>query len=178
VSGSGVIGPALTALVVPVVLGWIATRARTGRPAERAGRQWVEYGLACKVVAIALLLMVAAPLVAMASEPDAGERVALVWVTLVFAVFAAYGVPEFLGVRVGFDERGLVSRSPWRATRHIAWDDIVGATYSPAAMWWVLRTRTQGVVRLHDYLHGREALFAELRTRTGRDPFHARGVAA
>lgn len=62
-------------------------------------------------------------------------------------------------VRIEYDERGIITRSPWRSSREIPWHAITGYRYSDINRWHVLETRTYGRIRLPIYLRGLSAFF-------------------
>lgn len=88
-------------------------------------------------------------------------------VTALAALFALVLIMhlEFFRVRVAFDEFGIRTRSPWRASREIPWAAVRRVWYSANLQWHVIETDGHGRVRLHDFLGGVDSVMEELRRR-------------
>lgn len=89
-------------------------------------------------------------------------------VSVLFGLFAVITVPsmlEFWGTRLVANDAGLHATSLWRANRFIPWADIERIDFSPTLQWFRLRTRSQGIVRLHVYLENVYALLSYLEDR-------------
>ena len=81
-----------------------------------------------------------------------------VTVPAVLTLVGAYLSLEALFVTVVLGRDSLRASTPWRGHREIPWDDIVHASFSSAMGWYVLRTRTHGVVRVSGMLKGARQL--------------------
>jgi hypothetical protein len=159
------IGPTLAAIVVPIVLGYLfRTPSSAARQAE--GKQWLEYGAVLKGFALGAAGLVAL-LIGIFFVVDAKDKLAVASMVALFGTLSVSLLLEFYGVRIGFDDTRVYTRSGWRKPRSIAWTDITACTYSPTNRWWVLETKDQGRVRIHEFLSGRASFFAALQARTG-----------
>ncbi len=81
------------------------------------------------------------------------------------ALFIALLLPlhlEAFRVRIVWDEQGMHTRSPWRRPRDIAFSEVVSCDYSSSMKWYRIRTRRQGIVRLHWLMQGIPELLAQL----------------
>jgi hypothetical protein len=150
-----------TLLVVILVPPLLLAMARGGQGSARldGGRTWLEYGGALKGFAVGTLLLALAAVVASRFvDGDWAEDLPVVGLLL-----AVLGLPLFLEaflVRLTFDDTFLICRSPWRPRREIPLRELGEPVYRKALQWWTLEAGEQGVVRLHDYLRGKQELFA------------------
>ena len=72
---------------------------------------------------------------------------------------------EFFHVSIRYDVHGLQTKSPWRRSRSIPWEDITGVTFQDTAQWYVISTTRYGKVRVPFWLSGVESLLTELQRR-------------
>lgn len=153
---AGIIGVVITRLLMVVLL-------RTARPSalQQDSRHVLKYGVAMRGLGIVMLLLGSGFLYA-ASHSSSDQR-QLAW--LVSGVLATCGLCVFLEVffvRIEFDESFIYLFSPWRGRRQIPWSDVLSRDFSNVSQWHVIRTGTQGTLRVSIYLSGVASLLERL----------------
>lgn len=95
------VGPALTVILVPVILGWIL---RSVNPAanKKSGVAWLEYGAVMKAFALfSVGIAVAMAVVWFNVAPK--DKNAVLFIAALFGGLSLPLVVEFFFVRIGFD---------------------------------------------------------------------------
>lgn len=129
------------------------------------GRTIVQYGLPLKIFAVlAFVIAIGVSYAASKASPD--QVLPAVLCTIGFYVGSICLMLEFFVVRIAFDAASIRVRSPWRRSRTVAWSEVVSLEYSSAMQWHVIATRSQGAIRIPDFLSGKDDLFAAVRTNT------------
>jgi hypothetical protein len=135
---SPLVAQGLIVLGVLGLLGLLAWSARRGRPEPGPNSLLIRHSPAFRLTA--LFTVLAAPLVlvfAMAVFPPLREEAR--YVLLAFAVALAVTLPvywESARYYALVTPQGIEGRSPWRAARYFAWDDIREVRFNPAAGWF------------------------------------------
>lgn len=130
------------------------------------GSMQLRYGRPFKVFAALALIALLAVFVAMVRHPPNAKDLPIVLtVSVTFAVLIGSLALEFFGVSILYDESGIKTFSPWRASRSVTWSEILGASYSEICQWYVIQTVKQGRIRCHLFLNGTASLLEELRSR-------------
>ncbi|WP_035608743.1 hypothetical protein [Haloferula sp. BvORR071] len=151
------ITPALIAVVVPVAMAAFVRAA--DRPARVSGEvKWVEYGVAMKAFSIAAGLIPVGLIVAMFLQSAFSKDPVIA--TLLFTGLSVPLLLESFLVKISFDENAIYTRSAWRRSRVIPWSEVGAPIRSDLLQWWVLPTKKQGSIRLHDFISGKGEFFA------------------
>ena len=155
------IGPALTAVIVPLVFSWLLKSAQT-ESAVDAGRRVVAYSKAFKVFVILSWVATAAFSILVgftAKDADIKKVYALVglFTTLILPLHL-----EVFGVRITWDETFIYTRSPWRKSRKIPISAIRSCDYSVSMQWYRIHTQGHGTIRLSPWAKGTPELLAML----------------
>jgi hypothetical protein len=141
--------------------------------ARRSARiRVVQYGRSMRILAVGSLMFVAFFLPTAAQAPPRQQWLAWALAALLCGA-AAYVALEALLVHLEFDEERLYAFSPWRGSRTIPWAEVVSIRFSPLNRGYVVRTRSQGSVRVSLFMSGLDAFLArvdrELRRQSGAD---------
>jgi len=154
----------------PVVsgVGFVMTElTRSVKPLARAEGETmvVEYGRPMKGFAIVGELIFLGLLVwsVATAEPEKRTTALVFWA--VFLLMPVLLHLEFFHVSIRYNVHGLQTKSPWRRTRSIPWEDITGITFEDTAQWYVISTTRYGKVRVPFWLSGVESLLAQLEQR-------------
>jgi Bacterial PH domain len=139
------LSPALAYTLIMVglagLLALLAWSARRGRPAAGPGGLLIRHSTAFRVTALVTALAIPVTLmIAYSILPPVREEGR--YVLIAFAVILAVTLPMFWEAAryyVFADAHGLECRSPWRAPRYFAWDDVREVTFSPATGWFAFR---------------------------------------
>jgi len=118
-------------------------------------------GMALVVASIVVLL------IGLWFQVAPNDKESVAWMALLFGVLDLPLLIEFYGVRIGYDEKKVYCFSGWRKNRILSWSEIKSCGYSPTNKWWVIETATQGKIRIHEFISGRDSFFAAMRERTG-----------
>ena len=162
-----IMGPALTVLIVPIVLGWFLRNV--SEKAKRInGVAWLDYGVRFKSFTLLFVGLVAG-LVVIWFNIEAEDKTALVFLIALFGGLTLPMVIEFFLVRIGFDENGIYCYSGWRPKRTIAWTAVESVKFSESLQWWVLDTKGAGKIRASVFLSGLQEFLAELEKRGIKD---------
>lgn len=154
------------ALAVPIVLALLGVAVNP--KARRDGDVYVvEYGRGFRAFTwISVSLAVAVACGAYFVAP--GDRG---YVLAIAGMFAVIGVPLWLHAhltRFLYSGTGISSRSPWRAEKVVAWENISNVTYSPGERSYVVIGQDGATFKLHAYMAGVADLVAELQRRNVR----------
>jgi uncharacterized Tic20 family protein len=164
-----VLGPALTAAIVPMVLVFMM-RSAEKESAKFAGSQSVAYPMAMRVFVVLgwiVVVVVAAIAGLKARGPD------ILPAALLVGMFVALVLPlhlEAFGVSITWDDENIYTRSPWRGRRTIPFAAVVSCDYSASMQWYRVRTNGYGIVRLHTMMRGVPYLLQALPCETPRYP--------
>lgn len=155
-------------LLRPIVVGLFAgavTTAVVARSARRvpdeaeSTRLILRYGRGLQVFACGSLLVWTAFAVRNALYGSAvNSYLVAVSVPSLLALGSAYLAIGTLGTTITLDDHGIVSRSPWRRTRIVRWDDVAEAWYGEVNSTWVLRTRRDGTIRIAAMMLGSDVV--------------------
>ena len=156
---SGVIGGIIGALL----FFWLASRARKKEAVIQSGRFVLKYGRLMKVLSwigafFGVLIFYAA--VQSVNDPIIGPCVGVA----LFALFLYFWV-ECHFVRIEFDEEFIYTFSPWRRSRVIPWNEVIGHGYSAMGGWHILKTQKFGSIRLSELLSGLGTMMGQLEKR-------------
>ncbi|RYD68612.1 MAG: hypothetical protein EOP83_00535 [Verrucomicrobiaceae bacterium] len=150
----------LTFILVPAAIAaFVRAANKPARVSE--GVKWLEYGLAMKAFSILsgiIPVMITISLVFSEPEDPVGAIVCLV----LFGGLTLSLLLESFLVRIGFDEEWIYTRSAWRKERKIPWSETGSPSYADTLRWWRIPTRSQGVIRLHDFISGKDSFFEML----------------
>lgn len=155
------IGPALTAAIVPLVLGWLL-RAAQAESLATAGQRVVAYPKTFKV--FVMLGWVATIVIAIFAGFTA-RNADILNAAAVVGLFIALMLPlhlEAFGVRITWDDAFIHTRSPWRKARKIPFSAVRSCDYSHAMQWYRIHTDGYGTIRLHQLTRGISELLAAL----------------
>ncbi len=157
--------PIAAAIVVPMVLGWLL-RSPDQAAKEKGGKLWLEYGKLMKGMALLFAGLVAL-LVGLWFTVAPDDKQPVAWMVALFGLLDLPLLIEFFGVRIGFDDEQIYCHSAWRKNRVIPWGEIKSCTYSKVNKWWVIETASQGRIRIHEFISGRESFFEAMKRKTG-----------
>jgi hypothetical protein len=157
------IGPALTAILVPLVLGWLF-RSANAEAKNKHGIAWLDYGVAMKGLTLFFVAIIAALVVAWFNVTTKDRNAVLCIITLFSGITLPMAIEVFL-VRIGFDSERIYCHSGWRTKRVIDWSDVESAHFSTSMQWWVIRTKKAGKIRVSVYLSGLPEILVELHKR-------------
>jgi len=135
---------------------------RLRKPVLKSEIQWIQYGLTFRAAG---LLFLATPLYVVITSLLAGRRTQAL---ILGSAFTLFGAPMFLLAfrwKVGYDANGIHCRSAWRRKRFIPWADVTGVRFVDSMKQWVIETRSQGTVRINEFVPGVQYLIAELKQR-------------
>ena len=150
----------LIALIVPWALNALTKSADV--PAEiREGKTWLVYGMPLKIFS---LLSLGFPLAGVLYFffGDYDSVYEPLGFTLFFSLISLPLVLESFWLRIAFDEETVYCFSPWRGNRQVPLSELGKPYYSDMMQWWVIPTKSQGVIRLHNFLSGKDALLERL----------------
>jgi hypothetical protein len=161
------ISAAVIAVVVPLVLEWLARSARA-KAKTKDGILWLEYSKVMKGLTFFFIAIVAVLIAAWlgAAAKDKNPILGLI------ALFGGLTLPlaiETMFVRIGFDAERIFCHSGWRTKRVVEWHDVETARFSPSMKWWVINTRNSGAIRASMYLTGINELLVALESRGKKD---------
>ncbi|MBZ0300721.1 MAG: hypothetical protein K8J31_13310 [Anaerolineae bacterium] len=135
----------------------------------RGSRQWVEYGLALKIVSAAFFPASAfVSYAAFQASPD--QQVLALSIAAGFWAATIYLAYEFYFVRLSYDEDYIYHQTPLRRLRRIPWDAVKAVRYSPTTQAYTLKTAGHGDVSISPYADGHEAFIAQIHTRLNHTP--------
>jgi hypothetical protein len=144
---------ALMAVGVLGLLGLLALAAGRGRPVPGGGDQSVlvrhSPGFRLSAFLAALGLPVGLTILFTIYPPNRDEAV---YVLGAFALVVPTTVAlywEAVRYYVFATPQGLECRSPWRAARYFAWDDVREVTFNPAAGWFAFEAWDGDRIRVH-----------------------------
>ncbi len=141
---------------------WLRRSAGTRTEQKIPSRVVAQYGTSFRAFAVFIILFaVVITTIAIAEGPRQ-----LLWKVLSLTLFdgaAIFMLIEAFGVRIEATENGLLVRSPWRQSRRIAWDEITRFDYAPINQWHRIWTKSQGIVRLSDFLPGKQDVLDHIR---------------
>ena len=157
------IGPALTVLLVPIILGWLL-RSVSAKAKSINGLAWLTYGVALKAFTLFFVGIVAA-LIVIWFNVEPKDKSPVLFLIGLFGALTLPMVIEFFLVRIGFDEKGIYCHSGWRPKRTIDWATVESVSFSQSMQWWVLRTKGSGKIRASVFLSGLQDFLAELEKR-------------
>jgi len=156
-----VLGPALTAAVVPFVLGWLLKSSQAETLAQ-AGNRTVSYPKALKVfVILGWIATVGIAIFAGLTAKNADVKNAAAIVGLFIALVLPLHL-EVYGVQISWDDTHIHTRSPWRRYRKIRFSAVRSCDYSNGMQWYRIRTDGHGIIRLHQLTRGIPDLLAAL----------------
>lgn len=157
------IGPALTVLLVPIILGWLL-RSASAKAKRIDGLLWLNYGVALKTFTLFFVGIVAA-LIAIWFNVEPKDKIPVLFLIGLFGALTLPMVIEFFLVRIGFDKEGIYCYSGWRTKRTIDWAAVESVEFSQSMQWWVVRTMGFGKIRASVFLSGLQEFLAELEKR-------------
>lgn len=163
------LGPLLSGLAAGLIAYGLSKTVR-GRTEQRAGRQWVEYGVAYKALGVAFFPLSAfVSFAASQASPDQAALAGLI--SCLFWLGTAYLAFEFFFVKLSYDDIRIYHWTPlWRRPRKIPWDAVVDVRYSPVAQTFTLVTDGYGTVAVSPLTNGHQALLdraiAQIESRT------------
>jgi hypothetical protein len=166
-----IITRALVVIAATAAVSCLARRALKSRAAVSTdGSQVLQYpmllrsfGTIGSVMLVVLVAFIPTMLKGEAQTPFGIGLFTIIGLGLGF--LGVYGTLEFPLVRLEVRNDGLLSRTPWRRRRFIAWTDIASVSYSSGAQWFVIRAQNGASIRAHLYLSGIRELYDELRHR-------------
>jgi hypothetical protein len=161
--------PALIAIIVPVVLGWMIRSARKETQAT-AGSHSVSYPKAMRIFVYAGWAVIVAVVVLAAFTAKKSD---LPSVLGILALFTALVLPlhlETFGVKIEWDDENIYTRSPWRKPRTIPFAAIRSCDYSGTMQWYRIHTDGYGIIRMSQYLRGTPDLLRALPCHTPHHP--------
>lgn len=151
-------------IIAVVVLAWVAwaTHEKQKEAVSAYGVRWLEYGLSLKAIgAFFAVMLVYAP----TYELLHGRALPAI---VIGSFTALLGVPIFLFAffwRVGYDEHGIHTRSPWRRRRFVPWGDVVRFEFSSITKQWVIHTKSHGTIRINELVPGASHMISEIKQR-------------
>lgn len=152
----------VVALAVPLALVLLGLLARPNARRE-ADAYIVEFSVGFRAMTwVFLALAVATALAAFFVPRDQG------YVLGIAGMFALIGTPLWLHgrlTRFQYGAEGIVSLSPWRKARFMAWNDIANVSYSRGEQSYVLAGRNGTTFKPHNLMSGVPDLIAELQRR-------------
>ena len=153
-------GPALTAMIVPMVLAWLMKSAHSESMAN-AGDRVVAYPKVFRIfVIIGWVGMGVALFNGFSGKNDEIKNEAAI-----AGLFIALILPlhlEAFGVMITWDDAFICTRSPWRKARRIPFSAVRSCDYSAAMQWYRIHTEGHGTIRLHQLAKGIPGLLAML----------------
>lgn len=135
------------------------------RPAKRtASGRVLRYGMPLRCLSVLVLVIFSGGLIFSNFDPknspeDTGLLIASGVMTALFLFFFI----EMFFVRIEFDESRITTFTPWRTSRQIPWSDIISFSHDQAHGWYLVKTRTHGILRLSTLLTGINDFVATLR---------------
>ncbi|HEX7122414.1 MAG TPA: hypothetical protein VF178_08605 [Gemmatimonadaceae bacterium] len=152
--------PIVVGLFAGVVTTAVVARSARHRPEEAEGRRVIlRYGRGLQIFACASLLVWTAFAVRNALYGSAvNSYLVAVSVPSLLAVGSAYLAVGTIGTTVILDDHGIISRSPWRRTRTVRWEDVTEAWYGEVNSTWMLRTRRDGTIRIAAMMLGSDVV--------------------
>lgn len=159
---------AVVAMVVTIATSYFLGRAGFSRAAVEAdGTRLLRYSAVLRtfggiggVLLLGLAVWVLSVLPTL--EEPLGIKVFLCLVAAGLAFLGVYGAVEFPWVRLSIDESGLVSYTPWRGLRRMAWSEVEDVRFSGSAQWFVIEGAGGQRIRAHLYLVGVRDLYDAL----------------
>ncbi|MGO4223659.1 hypothetical protein AB4Y64_17630 [Lysobacter sp. TAF61] len=152
----------VVAFAVPLALALLGLLARPNARRE-ADAYIVEFSVGFRAMTWVFVgLAVAVAVAAFFVPRDAG------YVLGIAGLFAFIGTPLWLHgrlTRFQYGAEGIVSLSPWRKARFMAWEDIARVSYSRGEQSYVLVGRDGAKFKPHDLMSGIPDLMAELQRR-------------
>ena len=82
-------------------------------------------------------------------------------------------VPMILEVHfteIRIEQGTIYTRSPWRQKRSIPLSSILSCDFSQSLLWYRIRTRNDGVIRIHMYMSGAPMILWQLPCEVPRKP--------
>lgn len=161
------LAPALTAILLRALLG----RAGRSVPPPPGTSPQLTYGRGMVILGVGVLLFaLLMSLVYVASPPEGrGDVLALVGLLGGFAPAGLYVAVEARWARVYVSRDGIISASPWRRPKALAWRDVASVHFSRALCYLVLTGRDGGTIRVSPYLTGFPFLLDVVAERVGED---------
>src|SRR5262245_24054620 len=140
------------AIVMSLVMGWLAKSRRRARPTSEQGRlahppSTLIMGLVCFVFFAGI---------AVASNVFANETTTW-WTTAIFIGFAGASglmIADYVRARHHVSEDGLAYRTLTGARRDLRWSELRSVRYAPALKWFRLETQSGDVARISVMLMG------------------------
>lgn len=132
------------------------------RPAafdQEAGCHVLRYsGSVRSTVWLSVIASIGVVVLAIISEPQTrGDWIAVVGMVAGFAGLGGVLANE-CRARVRLSLRGIDAVSPWRGNIEIPWSNVRAVSYSKLAQWFVVRSDSGQVIRVHNYMTGVETL--------------------
>jgi hypothetical protein len=155
------LGPAITALVLPMVFSLMHAAGR--RKARRVSEvSIVEYPGIAKALGI-LAIGASALMLFVAFRAPEKERVMALSFCGVFSLLFFFLPLEFFFRRIEFDEREIVIHCAWRVARRIPWTEVISFQPQPPRKEWILQTKNHGKIQFSSFLQGLQDLDAAVR---------------
>jgi len=155
--------PVLTGLVGGAIALGIQAAARRALPESRDGLVVLRYPRALNILVGLLFVLFFFATVHNAIYGSKVDSYAIaLLVPLVLSVAGGYLFVETSWVSVLLSDATLQHISPWRCDRMVAWGDVVGVSYSSVNNWYLLYTRSQGIVRISIMLRGADVVLEYL----------------
>ena len=149
----------LWAIIMSLIMGWVARSRRQHRPAGYARR--LQHPLSTLIIGLVSFLFFAA--IAVISNVFANATTT--WLTTtVFVGFALLALPivsDYFAARHEVSEEGLRYGRLFGAGGHIRWADLKSVRFSTAMKWFRLESQSGAVVRISVMLMGLP-VFAQL----------------
>jgi hypothetical protein len=154
-------------IVVAIFLTWIfleLLQKSTGKfPWKSGAKQVLTYNWIMRLVGIVVMLL-ALGLIAFVFRLSTHPTISLIC-AVIFGIPSAYLAIETVFTRIEFDDRTIRVASPWRKAREIPWGELVKCDYSMFGSSYLLRTRSNGKIRVSTFLSGSLTLIGEIEKR-------------
>lgn len=137
---------------------------KPARILKNSGNKVLEYSQAinhfmCLLTIVGAILLILSPV----SMDD--EKYSI----LLFLVFLPIFSYLECKLQIEVNQNKIVSRSSWRKTREILWEDIKSISFSGAAQWFVIKSKTGTKIRVPITLRGNSDFCKEMLSRLSED---------
>lgn len=157
------ISAALTAVVVPIVLGWLL-RGVSSTARRVDGVVWLTYSKGMKGFSLFFALIVLA-LIVLWFNVETKDKAPVAWMVVLFGGLTLPLLLESFFVRIGYNAEKIYCHSIWRHNRVIDWAEVESVAFSQSMNWWVIDTRGSGKIRVSQFVSGLPELLLELEER-------------
>jgi hypothetical protein len=149
-------GPIISGLIALVVV-YLLSKAVRAEPAQRSGKNWVEFGLGYKVLAV-LFFPFSAFVTYAASHASADQKSLALFIAAAFWVMSVYLAYAVFFTHLSYDDDFIYCWTPRQRQRQIPWSAVNDLRYSALTQAYSLKTNGFGQVSISPQANGSQAL--------------------